>query len=277
MKRKGFLLALLLIAAIPAVALARGPTATEQSNAATICAGLEKAMGGATFKATYGTNGTRSDALGKCVARWAKIEQQDTLKATHQCALEQNDANFAASHGGKTFAQFYGTGKSGMNAFGRCVSLKVRATTAQQAGATLNAAQACARERAADAAAFKAKYGTNANKSNAFGKCVSKNAQTAEHATANAAKACKAERDSLGEDAFAAKYGTNGNATTGHGKNGNGKNAFGKCVSQHAQAAAEHEADETASAAKACKAERAHDPAAFKKKYGNFGHCVSAK
>jgi hypothetical protein len=124
---------------------------------------------------------------------------------------------------------------------------------------------------------FKATYGTNGNKANAFGKCVSKNAQTAEHATANAAKACKAERDSLGKDAFAAKYGTNGNATTGHGKNGNGKNAFGKCVSQHAQAAAEHEADETASAAKACKAERSKDPAAFKTKYGNFGHCVAAK
>jgi hypothetical protein len=173
MKLKGFLFALILIAAIPAVALARGPTATEQSNAATICAGLEKAMGSATFKATYGTNATRSDALGQCVARWAKIEQQDTSQATHQCALEQNDANFAASHGGKTFVQFYGTGKSGNNAFGRCVSMKVRATTAQQAQATLNAAQACVKERTANPAAFKAKYGTNANKSNAFGRCVS--------------------------------------------------------------------------------------------------------
>jgi hypothetical protein len=173
MKLKGFLLALILIAAIPAAALARGPTATEQSNAAKICAGLEKAMGSATFKATYGTNATRSDAFGRCTARWAKIEQQDTLKATQQCALEQNDANFAASHGGKTFAQFYGTGKSGMNAFGRCVLLKVRATTAQQAEAAVNAAQACTKERAADPAAFKTKYGTNANKSNAFGRCVS--------------------------------------------------------------------------------------------------------
>jgi hypothetical protein len=37
----------------------------------------------------------------------------------------------------------------------------------------------------------------------------------------NPAKACKAERATLGEDAFAAKYGTNRN----------GRNAFGKCVS----------------------------------------------
>ena len=38
---------------------------------------------------------------------------------------------------------------------------------------TDNAAKACSDERKADPAAFKAKYGTNANKSNAFGKCVS--------------------------------------------------------------------------------------------------------
>jgi predicted secreted Zn-dependent protease len=173
MKLKGFLLALFLTAAIPAAALARGPTAAEHSNAAAVCAGLEKAIGSATFTATYGTNATRSDAFGACTASWAKLEQQDTLKATRQCALEQNDSNFAASHGGKSFAQFYGTGKSGEGAFGRCVSKMVRATTTQQAEATLNAAQACAKERAADAVAFKAKYGTNANKSNAFGRCVS--------------------------------------------------------------------------------------------------------
>ena len=114
---------------------------------------------------------------------------------------------------------------------------------------------------------FKATYGTNANKSNAFGKCVSKNAQSADHANQNAAKMCKAERDSLGGDAFAQKYGTNPN----------GRNAFGKCVSAHAQMEADHEVAETVSAAKTCKAERAKDPAAFKKKYKNFGACVSAK
>ena len=40
-----------------------------------------------------------------------------------------------------------------------------------------NAAKACKAERGTTAesiAAFKARYGTNANKSNAFGKCVSK-------------------------------------------------------------------------------------------------------
>ena len=41
-----------------------------------------------------------------------------------------------------------------------------------------NAAELCRAERSADAAAFKEKYGTNHNKANAFGKCVSKTAHS---------------------------------------------------------------------------------------------------
>ena len=41
----------------------------------------------------------------------------------------------------------------------------------------------------------------------------------------NPARTCKAERESLGVDAFRAKYGSNEN----------GKNAFGKCVSAQRQ------------------------------------------
>ena len=37
-----------------------------------------------------------------------------------------------------------------------------------------NAAKKCKAERAANPEAFKTTYGTNANKANAFGKCVSK-------------------------------------------------------------------------------------------------------
>ena len=42
---------------------------------------------------------------------------------------------------------------------------------------TINAAKQCKSERAANPAAFKAKYGTNETKSNAFGKCVSEKAK----------------------------------------------------------------------------------------------------
>jgi hypothetical protein len=111
---------------------------------------------------------------------------------------------------------------------------------------------------------FKATYGTNGNGANAWGKCVSTHAASAAHDADNAAKQCKTEQASNAE-AFATKYGTNKN----------GRNAFGKCVSQKAQESADHEVEADTSAAKSCKAERKADPAAFAKKYSNFGKCVS--
>ena len=132
------------------------------------------------------------------------------------------------------------------------------------------ASQICSQEKTTmGAAAFGLLYGTNANKSNAHGKCVSKNAAGAEKDVTNAAKTCKAER-TADAAAFAAKYGTNPNK----------KNAFGKCVSALAKAAVHEEASKTSSAAKSCKAELTADRAAFATKYGSarnaFGKCVSA-
>ena len=79
--------------------------------------------------------------------------------------------------GTTAFATLYGTQH---NAFGKCVSKMSRAkkagTAAQTQQAILNATKTCKAERAADPAAFAAKYGTNANKRNAFGKCVSQQA-----------------------------------------------------------------------------------------------------
>jgi ABC-type microcin C transport system permease subunit YejB len=106
-----------------------------------------------------------------------------------------------------------------------------------------NAAKACKAERGTTAqsiAAFKEKYGTNANKANAFGKCVSGMAKKLEaqatedeneaeaQAEKNAAKVCKAERGTTAQSiaAFKEKYGTNKNKA----------NAFGKCVSKLAKA-----------------------------------------
>ena len=106
--------------------------------------------------------------------------------------------------------------------------------------------------------AFKLLYGTNASRSNAFGKCVSKLAQQNAKNRSNAAASCRTER-TADPAAFATKYGT--------GKKH--ANAFGNCVSQ---------------TAKACWTERKADPAAFKTKYGTnanksnaFGKCVSGK
>jgi hypothetical protein len=93
-----------------------------------------------------------------------------------------------------------------------------------------NAAKACKAERGLGPQAFKDKYGTNPNKANAFGKCVSGKVKKAEEqeqgeARENAAKKCKAEREA-GLQAFKDKYGTNANDA----------NAFGKCVSKIAKA-----------------------------------------
>src|SRR5438067_1018546 len=80
--------------------------------------------------------------------------------------------------------------------------------------------------------------------------------------------------------AFAKKYGSN---TQAKGK-GAGADAFGKCVSAKATAAAQTAAAADEAAAKACKTELAAGATAFAAKYGTgsakrnaFGKCVSAK
>src|SRR2546423_10049901 len=75
-----------------------------------------------------------------------------------------------------------------------------------------DAQKQCRAERTAmGAQTFKDTYGTNANKSNAFGKCVShrthQNANDEKTAHTNAAKECKAER-AADPAAFATKYGS---------------------------------------------------------------------
>jgi hypothetical protein len=87
--------------------------------------------------------------------------------------------------------------------------------SAQQQAAHQNAARACKTERTSlGVEAFKTKYGTNANKSNAFGKCVS---QTID----NAAKKCKKLRKD-DPNGFKTLYGDK-------------PNAYGKCVSANAK------------------------------------------
>ena len=124
--------------------------------------------------------------------------------------------------------------------FGACVSQKAQEAKAERKAAAKNASQECREERGdtdATREAFKTKYGTNENKSNAFGKCVSgkakakraeQDAEDAEDAAEQkaAAEECDTERGDTDATraAFEAKY----------GKNGNKKNAFGKCVSQKA-------------------------------------------
>ena len=106
-------------------------------------------------------------------------------------------------------------------------------------------------------------------------------AAQAQGSEASAAKACKAERQSLGLEAFQKKYGTNHNL----------RNALGKCVSAKSEDGDDEQNEDddedgkSSGTAKACKAERTSTGAdAFAKKYGTnhnlhnaFGKCVSSK
>ena len=84
----------------------------------------------------------------------------------------------------------------------------------------------------------------------------------------NAAKYCKAVRESKGVEAFQTAYGTNKNK----------KNAFGKCVSSTAKAKAEKREDsaETNAATAECKKQQAADAAKFAQDYKNLGQCVKS-
>jgi hypothetical protein len=141
------------------------------------CAVERTQMGSPAFKQLYGTNANKANAFGKCVAKVAAAQSQNEQGAAQTCKMEQADANFAANHAGKSFDQFYGNGPKGKNAFGKCVSGKAKSASDTQERSTVNAAKTCRAEQVKDAAAFKSKYGTNANKSNAFGKCVSAHAK----------------------------------------------------------------------------------------------------
>jgi carboxylesterase type B len=153
--------------AIPAWAVAgTPPTPADKAAAVKQCTTERNAMGVPAFKLLYGTNTDRSNAFGTCVSKLAKQNAENRSNATTQCRTERA-ADPAA------FATKYGTGKQHTNAFGNCVSGKAKAAPGAQVAATVKAAKSCWTERKADPAAFKAKYGTNSNKSDAFGKCVS--------------------------------------------------------------------------------------------------------
>ena len=160
--------------AVPAAAAAQDSRPADGGSPAQLCRAERAQLGAQTFKTLYGTNATKSNAFGKCVAKKAKAQDANEETAAAACREERNDPGFSASHGGKTFEQFYGTGKKGKNAFGKCVSAKAKAVAKAKSAATVNAAQECKRERAADPSSFREKYGTNKRKSNAFGKCVSR-------------------------------------------------------------------------------------------------------
>jgi hypothetical protein len=147
-----------------------------------------------------------------------------------------------------------------------------------QAGTTQSANSLCKSQRTQmGASAFNQTYGTTADRSNAFGKCVSKMTRTIERSHDNAAKNCRAEQ---GDANFAASHDGNSFAEVyGGGKNAHA--AFGNCVSSKSRSATAAAQRAIIRAARACKSERSADRTAFNGTYGTgrnaFGKCVSAK
>ena len=120
-----------------------------------------------------------------CVRAQKAQSDQNVVNAAKACLVEKGDANFAGSHGGKTFDQFYGTNgdngndkgdaKGNGNAFGKCVSSKANGKTAEQQTAQTNAAKKCRTPE------LKALIGIEAGKQyKNFGACVSAQAKLAQ-------------------------------------------------------------------------------------------------
>jgi uncharacterized protein YktA (UPF0223 family) len=118
------------------------------------------------FKAEWGN-------FGKCVSSKAHEAKAERKKAKRNAARDCRDERTADAD----------AFKAAYRNFGKCVSEKAKAKREEQddddadeAEATTNAAHECAAEREADREAFEDTYGTNHNKRNAFGKCVSQKA-----------------------------------------------------------------------------------------------------
>jgi hypothetical protein len=177
-------LTLLGVLALSAPALATGSDpATGAPSAQKQCRTERSAMGVDLFRMAYGTNHNRHNAFGKCVSKRTHATENAADEAK-QNASQECKAEKAADPA--AFAEQYGTGKHGANAHGKCVSQKAKAKTKaeveDQVDADVSAAKACKQERKADQQAFADKYGTNAHKRNAFGKCVSKTAKAQQEA-----------------------------------------------------------------------------------------------
>src|SRR5262245_40423473 len=182
---------LILISLVAAVC-APASFAASPPSAQTDCTKLRASMGTAVFAQAYPT-------FGACVSKYAPVEQQSTTSAQTTCSAQQADGAFAAAHGGKTFDQFYGTGKNGKNAFGNCVSTaaKLAAQTEQQG--RMNPSRTCGALRTQLTASVFGKTYRN------YGACVSKTAQAQVNNEVAASNACATEQRA-DTSAFAQKY-----------------------------------------------------------------------
>jgi hypothetical protein len=167
MKIKTSLLLAFALALVAAPQALAGPHGLAVKAAKAACRAELESLGREGFRAAYGRHPVRS-----CTRQHLAEAGQAVRNAAQECRAE-HEADPAA------FAEEYGENGSRRNAFGKCVSRKVRQEMAEEVRETLNAAQECREERRADPAQFAADYGSRRN---AFGKCVSAKARAADEA-----------------------------------------------------------------------------------------------
>jgi hypothetical protein len=173
MKRLLTLAALLCIGAPTALAV------PPDASVSAACKAQRNTMGMTTFRLLYAPSGKPKAAMDACVAQQTQLVSTETKNAAKACKAERGTTPASRS----AFEERYGDNGNKRNAFGKCVSQQAAAEVAEQQQAIVNAAKACKTERgttAATRAAFAEEYGTNANKKNAFGKCVAEKAKAAQ-------------------------------------------------------------------------------------------------
>ena len=167
MKAKAIVLVAFAIGLFAAPQALAAPNGLAVRAAQTACRTELSELGRTAFRATYGRQARRN-----CVRSHLAEAGEAVRNAAQECRDERraDPAQFALD---------YGTNRNGRNAFGKCVSGKVREDMAEEAEETINAAQQCRNERRQDPAAFAAEYGSAPS---AFGRCVSRKAREADEA-----------------------------------------------------------------------------------------------
>ncbi|HEX7310079.1 MAG TPA: hypothetical protein VF232_02775 [Gaiellaceae bacterium] len=212
-------------------------------NASVACVVLKRTIGSTTFAQAYRT-------LGRCSFALVPLEQLNIAGARASCTVEQNDVDFAAGHGGKTFERFYGTIEA---SFGNCVLAGTTADSEAEQRARANPLRTSGSARTQlDPRAFSQLYG-------GFGKCLARMAWTRTQRELKAASTCRTEQGKRGKT-FARVYGT-----------------FGACTAAKANAITAAQIRATVLAATKCLREQKANPPAFKSKYRTFARCVARR
>jgi hypothetical protein len=175
--------------AAPAVSSAKvHPSKADKNQAKHFCQDLRRSSGKENFAQMFGTGKNHVNAMRNCKRSQSnKIARQDAKAAEQAHKNAAKDCKAERAQDPAAFKDKYGTGKNGKNAYGKCVSQhakenrqEAKQEQEQREDDQVSAAKQCRDERSQDPQAFQDKYGTNGNKRNAFGKCVSQNAKKQE-------------------------------------------------------------------------------------------------